>query len=213
MTTEGLNKFDIVYYINLDRRPERNAHIQSELKKTNIDPAKINRITATDVPACGAYGCTLSHIETLTKFLDTDDSIQTCMVLEDDFEFVQDQRQITTSVNKFLIDFKDNWDVLLLALNLIYGEKTSYPYAIRVFRSFTTSGYVVHKKFALQLLNNFKESGSLLHNEGKYTPTLCLDNYMGRLQQTTNWFSIVPRVGLQTPSYSDIENRFVNYRC
>jgi GR25 family glycosyltransferase involved in LPS biosynthesis len=91
MTTEGLNKFDIVYYINLDRRPERNAHIQSELKKTNIDPAKINRITATDVPACGAYGCTLSHIETLTKFLDTDDSIQTCMVLEDDFEFVQDQ--------------------------------------------------------------------------------------------------------------------------
>lgn len=211
--TGGLNEFDIVYYINLDRRPERNNHIQNELKKTNIDPTKINRISAVDVPECGAYGCTLSHINTLTNFMNTDDSIQTCLVLEDDFGFVQDQRQITSSINKFLVDFKDKWDVLLVSLNLIYGEKTEYPYAIRVYRSYTTAGYVVNKKFAPQLLNNFRESGALLKSEGKYVDTLCLDNYMGRLQLTSNWFSIVPRIGLQTPSYSDIEKRYVNYQC
>ena len=212
-SAQGLNQFDILYYINLDRRPERNESIQKELKKTNIDPAKINRISAVDTPECGAYGCTMSHIEVLTRFLATDDSVQTCIVLEDDFGFVQDQRQITSSINSFLVDFKDKWDVLLLSLNLIYGEKTEHPYAIRVFRSFTTSGYVVSKKFAPKLLDNFKESGTLLKFEGRYVPTLCLDNYMGRLQQVSNWFSIVPRIGLQTASYSDIEKRYVDYRC
>lgn len=210
---DGLNSFDILYYINLDRRPERNEQIQKELAKTNISPSKVNRISATDVPECGAYGCTLSHINVLTKFLETDESVQTCIVLEDDFGFVQDQRQVTSSINKFLVDFKDNWDVLLLSLNLIYGEKTQFPYAIRVFRSFTTSGYVINKQFAPRLLENFKESAGLLKKEGKYVPNLCLDNYMGRLQEKTNWFSIVPRVGLQLASYSDIENRFVDYRC
>jgi GR25 family glycosyltransferase involved in LPS biosynthesis len=213
MTSKGLNEFDILYYINLDRRPERNEQIKRELSKTNIDPSKINRITATDVPECGAYGCTMSHIETLTRFLNTDESIQTCIVLEDDFGFIQDQRQINSSVDKFLVDFKDKWDVLLLALNMIYGEKTDVPYVFRVYRSFTTAGYIVNKRFAPQLLENFKESAALLKQEGKYVPTLCLDNYMGRLQQKTNWFTIVPRVGLQLPSYSDIEYRYVNYKC
>jgi len=211
--TTGLNEFDVLYYINLDRRPERDEQIKKELLKTNIDPHKINRISATDEPLCGAYGCTMSHINVLTQFLDTDSSIQTCIVLEDDFGFVQDMRQVNASVNKFLIDFKDKWDVLLLSLNLIYGEKTEFPYAIRVYRSFTTAGYVVHKRFAQQLLDNFKESAGLLKSEGKYVPSLCLDNYMGRLQQKTNWFSIVPRIGLQLPSYSDIEYRYVDYKC
>lgn len=209
----GLNEFDVLYYINLDRRPERNEQIKKELLKTDIDPHKINRISATDEPACGAYGCTMSHINVLTQFLNTDSSIQTCIVLEDDFGFVQDMRQVNASVNKFLVDFKDKWDVLLLSLNLIYGEKTEFPYAIRVYRSFTTAGYVVHKRFAQKLLDNFKESAELLKSEGKYVPSLCLDNYMGRLQQKTNWFSIVPRIGLQLPSYSDIEYRYVDYKC
>ena len=213
MAKNGLNEIGIVYYINLDRRPDRNEQIQSELKKTNIDQTKINRIPGHDVPECGAYGCSLSHIDAVTNFLQTDDSIQTCLILEDDFQFVQDQRQVTHSVNMFLTDFKDKWDVCFLSLNLIYGEKTEQPYAVRVFRSFCLSGYIINKQFAPQLLSNFKESAALLKKEGTYVPTLCVDNYMGRLQQTTNWFAITPRVGIQRPSYSDIEKRHVNYQC
>jgi GR25 family glycosyltransferase involved in LPS biosynthesis len=213
MTTNGLDEIDIVYYINLDKRPDRNTQICDELKKSNINPAKINRICAHDVPECGSYGCTLSHIEAVTKFLETDNSVQTCIILEDDFQFVQDQHQITSSINMFLTDFKDKWDVLFLSLNLIYAEKTEYPYAVRVLRSYCLSGYIINKRFAPQLLTNFKESAELLKKEGHYVPTLCVDNYMGRLQKTTNWFAITPRVGLQRPSYSDIEKRYVNYQC
>ena len=209
----GLNSFDIVYYINLDRRTERNQQIKNELNKTNIEPSKINRISANDVPKCGALGCTLSHIDALTRFLNTDETIQTCALFEDDFGFVQPQPQINSMVDTFLVDFKDKWDVLLLSLNFIYGEKTDHPYAVRVYKSFTTAGYVITKQFAPQLLKNFKESAALLQKEGKYVPTLCLDNYMNRLQQATRWFTLSPRVGLQLASYSDIENRYVNYQC
>ena len=209
----GLNSFDILYYINLDRRPERNEQMKKELAKTNIDPSKINRITACDMPSFGALGCTKSHIDILTRFLQTDDSIQTCIVLEDDFGFIQDQNQINNSIDQFLIDFKDKWDVFYLALNLIQGEKTEQPYAVRVRRAFTTAGFVVHKRFAQTLLDNFKESAFLLEKEGRYVPTLCLDNYMGRLQAVTRWYTVSPRIGLQLPSYSDIERRNVNYGC
>lgn len=213
MTNAGLNSFDILYYINLDRRPERNASIVSQLKNSNIDPSKINRVSACDLPKFGALGCTKSHIDILTRFLETDDSVQTCIVMEDDFGFVMDHAQITELVDRFLIDFKDNWDVLLLSLNMIYAEKTEHPYAVRVYRSFTTAGYVVTRLFAKQLLDNFKESATLLEKEGKYVPTLCLDNFMGKLQASSRWYAICPRIGLQLPSYSDIEGRFVNYGC
>ena len=71
MAKNGLNEIGVVYYINLDRRPDRNEQIQSELKKTNIDQTKINRIPGHDVPQCGAYGCSLSHIDAVTNFLQT----------------------------------------------------------------------------------------------------------------------------------------------
>jgi GR25 family glycosyltransferase involved in LPS biosynthesis len=207
----GLNSFDILYYINLDRRPERNEQLKKELAKTNIDPKKINRISACDIPSLGALGCTKSHIDALTRFLQTDDSIQTCIILEDDFGFIQDQKFINDSINQFLVDFKDKWDVFYLALNLLQPEKTEQPYVIRVIRAFTTAAYVVHKKFAPRLLENFKESAFLLEKEGRYVPILCLDNYMGRLQATSKWYAFTKRIGLQLPSYSDIEMRNVNY--
>jgi len=213
MTNTGLNSFDILYYINLDRRPQRNASIVSQLKKSNIESSKINRLSACDLPNFGALGCTKSHIDILTRFLNTDDSIQTCIVMEDDFGFIMEQSKITELVDQFLIDFKDNWDVLLLSLNMIYGEKTEHPYAVRVYRSFTTAGYVVTKTFAKTLLDNFKESAALIEKEDKYIPELCLDNFMGKLQTSSKWYAICPRVGLQLPSYSDIERRFVDYRC
>jgi len=209
----GLNSFDILYYINLDRRPERNEQLKKELAKTNIDPSKINRITACDMPSFGALGCTKSHIDVLTRFLQTDDSVQTCIILEDDFGFIQDQKLITDSIDQFLVDFEGKWDVFYLALNLLQSEKTDKPYAIRVVRAFTTAAYVVHKKFAKKLLDNFKESAYLLEKEGRYVPTLCLDNYMGRLQAASNWYALTQRIGLQLPSYSDIERRNVNYGC
>lgn len=209
----GLNSFDILYYINLDRRKERNEQLIKELAKTNIDPSKINRITACDMPSFGALGCTKSHIDVLTRFLQTDDSIQTCIILEDDIGFIQDQQLINESIDRFLVDFKDKWDVFYLALNLLQSEKTNKPYVTRVVRAFTTAAYVVHKKFAQKLLDNFKESAFLLEKEGRYVPTLCLDNYMGRLQAVSNWYTLSYRIALQLPSYSDIERRHVNYGC
>jgi len=211
-TNSGLNSVDLVYYINLDKRPDRNEQIKGELAKTNIDPAKIMRISGYDVPECGSYGCSLSHISAITQFLQHPEA-QTCLILEDDFTFIQDQHRVTETVDRFFADFKDNWDVLFLSLNLITCENTKFTYAVRVLRSFCLSGYIVSKQFAPMLLANFKESAALLKQAGKYTPTLCVDNYMGALQATTRWFSITPRIGLQRASFSDIEKRYVNYGC
>ena len=156
-------------------------------------------------------------VEALTGMVNGDKGVtaydSVLSLFEETTDLFENDPELKSAIKYGLVDFKDKWDVLLLSLNLIYGEKTEFPYAIRVYRSFTTAGYVVHKRFAQKLLDNFKESAELLKSEGKYVPSLCLDNYMGRLQQKTNWFSIVPRIGLQLPSYSDIEYRYVDYKC
>ena len=68
---EGLNKFDIVYYINLKHRKDRFDHINNELKKTNISPSKINRIEGIYLKDFGILGCAKSHAKALKEFIDS----------------------------------------------------------------------------------------------------------------------------------------------
>ena len=41
----------------------------------------------------------------------------------------------------------------------------------------------------------------------------CFDIYMKKLQPVSNWYCLNPKVGKQIESYSDIENRVVDYEC
>jgi len=206
----GLNHFDILYFINLDRRPDRLKHITNELSKTNININKINHIHACDMPNFGILGCAKSHIMALENFLQTDDSIQTCMICEDDLWFIQNQEHVNNIINKFLVEFPD-WDALSLALS-IYESTPVSDYAIKVLKGQTLSGYCVTKKFAKILLDNFKESSNILEKIGYKVCEYCLDNYMERLQPISNWYCLFPRIAKQVASYSDIENCYVNYK-
>ena len=66
--TDGLNNFDIVYYINLKHRTDRLINITNELNKTNISKEKINRIEGIYFKTFGILGCAKSHIKT-SKFM------------------------------------------------------------------------------------------------------------------------------------------------
>lgn len=207
---DGLNSFDILYFINLDRRLDRLKHITNELSKTNIDVNKINHIHACDMSNFGALGATKSHIMALENFLQTDDSIQTCIICEDDLWFIQNQEHINNIINRFLVEFPE-WDVLSLAMS-IYDNQVVSDYAIKILRGETLSGYCVTKKFAKTLLENFKESCNKLEQIGYKVCEYCIDNYIGRLQPKSNWYCLFPRIAKQIESYSDIEKCYVNYK-
>ena len=199
---------DMIYYINLDTREDRKHHIINELSKTNISKDKITRISATyDIK--GAIGCSKSHINILKKFIES--NYNNCLILEDDFKFVQD----TQTINQILENFFTNnidYDLLMLSSNTIKDTTTKYKFINKVIDAQTTSGYIVSKKFAPVLLKHNIDGLKLLE-ETKNDSLYCIDRYWKKLQPISNWYVCNPKIGNQIESYSDIEKKQVNYQA
>jgi GR25 family glycosyltransferase involved in LPS biosynthesis len=208
--TNGLNNFDIIYFINLEHRTDRLTHITEEFQKTNIDDSKINRINAVYCPDFGGLGCGKSHCIALEQFIES--GKDTCIIFEDDFIFTQSQNTINELMNNFFNNVKD-FDVLMLSSNTMVEQQCEHHFITKIIDAQTTSGYAVNKKFAPILLNNYRESVQQLERIGHSVYDYCIDIYSKKLQPNSNWYCIYPKIGQQIPGYSDIEKQNVDYRC
>jgi len=211
------SSIDVIYYINLEHRTDRKDEFLEEMKKANIDIDRIERIPAVYKPNQGDLGCTMSHILTLTKFIDSPYS--NCIVFEDDFGFV-DHEQALIKINHFLNSGID-YDVCLLSGNIAYEDSLeplkSHPNVSKMKNVQTASGYLVSKKYAPTLLENYKEGYTLLKNSyddgtaNKYSQPYAVDQYWKKLQETDKWYIFYPTIGKQRNSFSDIMGGNVNY--
>ena len=104
--TDGLNNFNIIYYINLAHRKDRLTNIINELNKTNIDSKKINRIPGIYIKDFGSLGCAKSHCLALESFLKSHSDNKYCIIFEDDFQFTQEQNIINVICKYF------KWSIL-----------------------------------------------------------------------------------------------------
>jgi GR25 family glycosyltransferase involved in LPS biosynthesis len=208
----GFNNFDLVYYINLNHRTDRLNHIISELKKTNIDESKVHRIEAIYVPDFGALGCSKSHCVALENFINSPETNQTCVVLEDDFEFTQGPDIVNDMIDKVFNSIVKDFDVLMLSSNTYSELNSNFNFVTKILKGQTTSGYVVSRKFAPILLKNYKEGVDLL-SQTRDRPKYSIDMYMQQLQPNSKWLCLSPKIGKQMDSYSDIEKYHTIYNC
>ena len=207
----GFNNFDLVYYINLNHRTDRLNHIKNEIKKTNIDESKVHRIEAI-YDDYGALGCSKSHCVALENFINSPETNQTCVVLEDDFEFTQGQDIVNDMIDKVFNSIVKDFDVLMLSSNTYSELNSKFNFVTKILKGQTTSGYVVSRKFAPILLKNYKEGADLL-SQTRDRPKYSIDMYMQQLQPNSKWLCLSPKIGKQMESYSDIEKQWLNYNC
>lgn len=199
-------KIDMIYYINLEHRTDRNKQILEQFEKYNI--TSFERVNAIRTPK-GCIGCSLSHIKTLETFIKSPH--ETCIVLEDDFEFTMSREDCANTFNRFFHDMQDNWDIVMLSSNTKQWDSFN-SYLVKCIRAFTTSGYMINKQFAKVLIENMKEGVNLLiHNT--IPPLYALDVYWMKLQPVSRWYIFNPKMGKQSSGFSDIENIYVNYNC
>ena len=206
-----MDTIDKILYINLAHREDRRKGLLSEFEKANIPLSKVERIDAVYKPENGAYGCILSHILALETFL-SDGALHTCLILEDDYRFYAPEtleRRLSVLQNP---DFA--WDVVSFAYNPRGGvfRPTETAGLMKVVKHGTTSGYLVHRRFAPTLLANYKECKVLMETHGKIHNS-CLDVHWIRLQEPNAWFAFSPALGYQEEGYSDIERAHVAYNC
>ena len=191
-------------YINLEHRKDRLEHVTKQMNMMGINAERVNAVKMN----LGAVGCTMSHIKCLELAKQRD--YEYVFICEDDITF-RNPDLFKRNLQRFYENDDINWDLLIIGGNNVPPFQQVTEYCARVFYCQTTTGYVVKKHYYDTLLKNFRESANGLIREPYNPSTYALDMYWKRLQLQDFWYMITPPTVTQYESYSDIENRNVNY--
>jgi glycosyl transferase family 25 len=190
------NFIDKVVYINLDKRTDRNEHMNS---MTSVFSNKVMRFSGIEYDI-GSIGCTKSHIAVLEMAIRN--NWKNVLILEDDATWNKLEEgyvKLETLVNT-------NYDVIVLGGTFVNRNGN------RLISCKTTVGYLVSSKYFNTLLENFKDGLKKLEETHNYE-LFTVDSYWSKLQQTDNWFIITPCLIYQRPDYSNICNSYQDYSC
>jgi hypothetical protein len=195
-----------ILYINLDTRPDRNQLATQEFAKLGwaTNPVRFPAVKM----AKGAFGCTISHIRCLETAKKQNWSH--VLICEDDVKFTEPVT-LTENLNQFLAS-QTEWDVVMLAGNN-YGpyRPTLDGSAVQVKACLAGTAYLVHQPYYDSLLQNLKEGLAAFMRYPNHSQQFALDTYWFRLQEVDRWYLIIPLTVTQHSTFSNIENKVLNY--
>lgn len=179
----------------------------------------------------GAIGCTFSHVKILQMAIEK--KWKNILIIEDDFVFIESVEKVEEGVRNLFEHVEPkvpNWSVVNFSRGAMHRMRaldsenyTPYvptdPSSLEKADKFiwkadaisSTSGYIVNQPFYETLLSNYKEGlVGLMKTYDK--PRYALDMYWMPLQESTpTWYIFNPSLGYQYESFSDIEQRVVDY--
>ena len=198
-----MDQIQRAFYINLDSRPDRRAHVEAQLNLVGIKATRFKAIRM----ANGAVGCSMSHLKCLE--IAKDNNWEYVLIVEDDITFL-DPAVFVENFTKFLNNNK-TFDVALLAGNNVPPYVRVDETCIKIRRCQTTTGYIVQRHYYDTVIKNIREGIWHLMNEPDKHILYAIDKFWFRLQEKDNWYLITPPTVVQREDYSDIEKRPTNY--
>lgn len=183
-TTDYLDGIDVIYWINLDRSVDRRQRMEKMFEDPVFAQKKIIRISAVDGKASDIdqvlnanfqgmqpdkftkveYACTLSHINTIKRFSESNN--ETALIMEDDTT-LEYKPYWKKSVKQIMENAPNDWEIIQLCINTqkplakIYTRNNGYS------QIFGTVTYIINKKCANQFKNHKMLSFSE-HTADKY---------------------------------------------
>ena len=204
--------------INLEHRVDRREQCQAEFQAIGLAESDYVIEKAKSLPGQGARGCSLSHARALCDFL-YEDERPFLMMLEDDFQ-TREPEKFVPRVREAL-NWGPLWDVFLLAHNFaIPVTGTPMPDVYRLVNAQTTSGYIVGRDYVWRLVGLFLQSAEWLRRASYAIPEnrLRLEHFNAadmvwkQAQTVDRFWGPAPSWTLQRASFSDIEQRTVDYK-
>lgn len=200
----SINDIKHVFFINLDTRPDRKSHVETQLNNIGLNShSRFNAIKMQN----GAIGCSMSHLKLIeTAKLNKWDHI---LIVEDDILFTN-PKLFRTQLNQFLSNHTI-FDVLLIAGNNMPPYKKIDDTCIQVTQCQTTTGYLVKSHYYDKLINNYKTGILKLMREPHNHRIYAIDKFWFNLQTIDKWYLLIPLTVTQRADYSNIEKRHTNY--
>jgi glycosyl transferase family 25 len=200
--------FDRIFYINLDRRPDRNDNVRQLLKTHNLERISTripavdgSKLNLNDVPkniitqkgiddaknrhervgiplTVGAIGCAMSHRNAWRRIIDL--NIGSALILEDDIRIDPEFHQ---KMRKYKHHVPKNYDVIFIGYHpatVVYMDHSNPVNQIflRTKKVYGLFGYIVSRKGAEKLLKMFPITQQIDTEMYRAIPTLGLDMYL-----------------------------------
>lgn len=194
------NYFDKIYYLNLDRRPDRNQDCIDELSKCGIVAERFSATDAKELNLKPWMGCLLSNLEIIKTAKSK--GFKNILILEDDVIF---NDEFDTLFNSYINQIPDNWDMLYLSGN--HNEHSGYQInkisenIIKCFITYSTHSFAVNSTVY-----------DLIINYLTYNQTKPVDVLYTEIQRMCNAYSLSPGLTTQRVGFSDIENAVVDHQ-
>ena len=206
-------EIDKIFIINLNYRTDRKEHIINEMKKHNISNYEFyTAIKPTledvykwhinycaphnDIYKIGAFGCLTSHIEIFKISLER--KYKNILILEDDIVFKKDYDY--NKIFEYSSQINNNYDILYLSGSHIEPITYITQNIKKCTHTYTTHSYLIKENIMKYILDNI---------------TNCITEidvfYVQILQPIFNCYVTYPHLTAQIPSFSDIQNKNVNY--
>jgi glycosyl transferase family 25 len=184
-----------IVYINLDRRADRRAEIEAELKAYGLDAERFAAIEKNP----GILGCSLSHLIVLRMARDR--GWKNVLIFEDDFHFLVDRATFWERVSLFFRRHGDSFNVLMIDYCLQKQEPVD-DLVVAALEATGAAAYIVSERFYDRLIGLYERTVPLLEATGQHW-NYANDQAWKELQRDGLFLALVPRVGKQRPSFSD----------
>jgi len=192
-----------IYVINLKERTDRREHIESKLSKIGCDNYKIidavdgSKIINKSTIKNGAYGLLMTY---KNIFNDWNGSENDILIIEDDCLFIN---EFNSHLESYIKSVPSDWDMLYFGANHNYhgGMQTLKinDKCVKLNNSYSAHCVLMKPYVFKELINKIDQQ------------LLEVDVLMSQLQKKYNSYSSHIALTTQIPSYSNIEDKSVDY--
>ena len=158
-----LDGIDVIYWINLDRSTDRRKNMEKMFEDPVFNGKKIIRISAIDGKAPNIdnvlnsnfegmqsdkfskveYACTLSHLNAIKQFSESNDEV--ALIMEDDMT-LEFKPYWKKSVKQIIENAPSDWEIIQLCYIINSGTPPNKLYTKNPGNIYSTGAYIINKK-------------------------------------------------------------------
>ena len=202
-----MNFFDHIFFINLDRRPDRLKSISEQLKRVGFDAERISAVDGSLLNPNqkigngwnhkGVAGCLLSHRKLVQVAKER--GYKNFLAIEDDTILADDFRE---RFDSYIKQLPPDWDMIYFGGNHLSLDRSGININVgKCKHTLTTNMYGMSDRLYDHVLDNVSHNVDELREP--------IDVFYLKIQQSSiyNCFYFKPHLAWQASIFSDIENK------